>query len=67
MCRPSGALRACFGLRVRDHAVGLHLARAPGCAGERALRIQDGRKRDRPLGQTGQQRRFSQSQIFGVL
>ncbi len=48
-------------------AVRLHLAEHKVAAAQGALRIEDGRKRHRALGQPGQKRRFSQGQIFGVL
>ena len=67
MCRPSGAAARLLGLGVGDGAVRLHLAEHQVAAAERAVGIEHGRKRHRPLGQPGQQRRFSQVQIFGVL
>ena len=56
-----------LGLGVGDHAVRLHLAEHQVAAADGAVGIEHRRKRHRPLGQPGQQRRFSQVQIFGVL
>ena len=67
MCRPSGAWRACSACGVGDDAVRLHLAEHQVAAAQRLLGIEQRRVGRRALGQAGQQSRFGQGQVLGVL
>ena len=56
-----------FGLGVGDNAVGLHFTEHEIAAAQCAFGIEDGRKSNGTLGQSGEKRGLSQLEIFGVL